>query len=86
MRNKVVIAVKAFFMAVLSFLWFLFIQAEYEIVIKPELRDDLPFFYGMYSVVFTGFLLLLMAAAIVFLWRSIKKSWNGQENINRGAI
>ncbi len=58
----------------LFLVWFLLVQGEYEMITKPELQNDFPIVKGIYAVYLTGFVLLVIAAAIFLLLYSIKKS------------
>ncbi|MCK4297269.1 MAG: hypothetical protein KAX28_11525, partial [Candidatus Marinimicrobia bacterium] len=61
-------------LAFFSLMWFILIQAEYEIITKPELQNDFPIIKGIHAVYFTGFTLLIISTIIVFLLYLIKKS------------
>lgn len=65
-------------------MWFILIQVEYEIITKPGLQNDFPIIKGVYAVYFTGFILLIISAIIVFLLYLIKKRLgaNVNEKIN----
>jgi hypothetical protein len=74
MKNKLCILIKIVLLILLSFLWFLFIQAEYEIVTKPELQNDFPIIKGVYAVYVLGFILLILSIVIfLLLSSSVKK-------------
>ena len=74
MKNKLIIIVKLVLLAFFSLMWFILIQAEYEIITKPELQNDFPIIKGIHAVYFTGFTLLIISAIIVFILYLIKKS------------
>jgi hypothetical protein len=74
MRNKIIVSAKLILSVLLSFMWFVLIQAEYEMITKPELQNDFPIVKGIYAVYLTGFILLVIAATILYLLYSIKKS------------
>ena len=74
MKNKLIIIVKLVLLAFFSLMWFILIQAEYEIITKPELQNDFPIIKGIHAVYFTGFTLLIISTIIVFLLYLIKKS------------
>ncbi|MFA6255245.1 MAG: hypothetical protein WC675_04440 [Patescibacteria group bacterium] len=74
MKNKLTTIIKLALLAFFSLVWFLFIQAEYEMVTKPELQNDFPIIKGIYAVLFLGSILLIIGVIIVFLLYSIKKS------------
>ena len=65
MKNKLIIIVKLILLAFFSLMWFIFIQAEYEMITKPELQNDFPIIKGIYAVYFTGFILLVISAIII---------------------
>lgn len=71
-KSRIIIIVKLFLSVILSLLWFILVQAEYEMITKPELQNDFPIIKGVYAVYFTGFILLMMALGIFFLLYSIK--------------
>jgi len=78
MKNKLITTVKLVLLAFFSFTWFILIQAEYEMIIKPELQNDFPIIKGIYAVYFLGFILLIISAIIIFLLYLIKKIWKLQ--------
>ncbi|OGZ31955.1 MAG: hypothetical protein A2V69_03545 [Candidatus Portnoybacteria bacterium RBG_13_40_8] len=59
---------------VFALVWFILVQAEYEIITKPELAKDFAIISGIWLVIFFGFVLLSIAAAIIGLLYSIRKS------------
>jgi hypothetical protein len=73
MKNKVIIIAKLILSVFLSLLWFLLVQAEYEMITKPLLQNDFPVIKGVAAIWFLGLILLILGAAIIFLLRSIKK-------------
>jgi hypothetical protein len=54
-------------LAFFSLLWFLLIQAEYEMITKPELQNEFPIVKGAYAVYFLGFILLVISVIIAYL-------------------
>jgi len=74
MKNKLLIFIKLAFLAFFSLLWFILVQAEYEMITKPYLQKDFPIIKGVYAVYFLGFILLIIGVIIVLLLFSIKKS------------
>jgi len=72
-KNKLLISVKLILLIFLSLVWFVLIQAEYEMVTKPWLQNDAPIIKGIYAVYFLGFVLLVISAIIVYLLSSILK-------------
>lgn len=77
MKNKIIIIAKLILSVFLFLIWFVFIQGEYEMIVKPELQNDFPVIKGVYAVYFTGFILLIITAVILYLLYSIKKSRAG---------
>jgi hypothetical protein len=73
-KNKIIVIIKLILSVFLFLVWFVFIQAEYEMITKPELQNDFPIIKGIYAVYLTGFILLVIASIIIFLLYSIKKS------------
>lgn len=76
MTKKLSIILKLILAAVFALVWFVLVQAEYEIITKPELQNDFPIIKGIYAVCFLGFVLLAIAAAIIALLYSIKRGKN----------
>ena len=74
MRNKILIIAKIILSIVLFLIWFIILQGEYEMIVKPELQKDFPIIKGVCAVYLTGFVLLVITAVIFFLLYSIKKS------------
>ena len=74
MNKKIIITIKLVLLAFFSLIWFILIQAEYEMITKPELQNDFPIIKGVYAVYFIGFILLIISVIIVFLLYLIKKS------------
>lgn len=73
MKNKIKLIIKIILLAFLSLLWFLFIQAEYEMVTKPQLQNEFPIIKGTYAVYFLGIILLIISLLIFFLLYSTLK-------------
>jgi hypothetical protein len=79
MKNKLKVIIKLILLALFSLMWFVLIQAEYEIITKPDLRNDIAIikkifgesFNGILTVYFLGFILLVISAVIIFLLYSI---------------
>jgi hypothetical protein len=59
--------IKLFSLVIFSFLWFIFIQAEYEMITKPELQNEFPILKGVSAVYFLGFVLTILSIIIVSL-------------------
>jgi len=76
MKNKLLIFIKLILLVFFSFLWFIFIQAEYEMIAKPELQNDFPIIKGIYAVYFLGFILLIISVIIVSLLPLLKNLKN----------
>jgi hypothetical protein len=74
MKNKFLLTIKIIFLAFLSLLWLLFIQAEYEMITKPNLSYDFPIIKGPLAVYFLGILLLIISVLIFLLLISILKN------------
>jgi len=73
MKNKLNIIVKLVLLAFFSLMWFFLIQAEYEIIIKPQLQNDFPVIKGIGAVYFLGFIIFILSVVIVYLLYLIKK-------------
>jgi uncharacterized membrane protein len=67
MENKHLIFIKLVLLVFLSFIWFVLIQAEYEMITKPELQNEFPIIKGIYAVFFLGFILLILSLIIFSL-------------------
>jgi len=76
MKNKLLIFIKIAVLAFLSLLWLLLIQAEYEMITKPELQNDFPIIKGIYAVYFLGFILLIISVIIISLLPLLKNLKN----------
>jgi tryptophan-rich sensory protein len=59
---------------IFAFVWFILVQAEYEIITKPHLAKDFAIISGIWLVIFFAIVLIAIAAAIIALLYSIKKS------------
>jgi len=66
MKNKLLIFIKLVLLVIFSFLWFVLIQGEYEMITKPELQNDFPIIKGVGAVYFLGFILLIAGAIIAY--------------------
>jgi len=87
MKNKLLIFIKLVLLAFFSLLWFVLVQAEYEIITKPELQNDFPIIKGISAVYFLGFILLIISVIIALLLpllinliksmfkKNMKKNW-----------
>ena len=73
MKNKHFTIIKLFLIALFSLMWFILIQAMYEMITKPELQNDFPIIKGIYAVYFLGVILLILGIVIIFLIFSIIK-------------
>lgn len=82
MENKIIVILKLISSIFLFLVWFILIQAEYEMITKPELQNDFPIAKGVYAVGLTGFILLIIAPIIFYLLYSIKKYGQGQHTKN----
>lgn len=71
--NKNSLIIKIVISVFLSLLWFVLIQAEYEMITKPNLQNDFPIIKGISAVYFLGFILLIIGILIIMLLYSIKK-------------
>ncbi len=68
----------------LSFVWFVFIQAEYEMITKPELQNDFPIIKGAGAVYLLGFVLLIIGLLILYLLFLMVKKLKKIVNRNNG--
>lgn len=66
--------IKLILLAFLFLVCFFLLQAEYEMITKPELQNDFPVVKGACAIYFTGFILLVITVIIFLLLYSIKKS------------
>ncbi len=73
MKNKLVIFIKLVLLAFFSLIWFVLIQAEYEMITKPELQNDFPIIKGIYAIYFLGFILLIISGIIASILKNLKK-------------
>lgn len=73
MKINFLIFIKLVLLAFFSFLWFILIQAEYEMITKPELQNEFPILKGVYAVYFLGLVLLIVSIIIVFFLSLFKK-------------
>lgn len=73
MKNKPLFIIKLVLLVFFSFLWFILIQAEYEMITKPQLQNEFPVIKGIYAVYFICFILLIISVIIVFLLPLLKK-------------
>lgn len=80
MGNKLKTIFKLILAAGFSLIWFVLVQAEYEIITKPELAKNFAIINGIWLVIFFGFVLFFIAAAIVALLYSIKGSKRTEHN------
>jgi len=67
MRNKLRIFIKLVLSVFFSLVWLILIQAEYEMITKPELQNDFPVVKGIWAVWSLGFILLILSAVIIYL-------------------
>jgi len=67
MKNRLIIIIRLVLLAFFSLMWFILIQAEYEMITKPELQNDFPIIKGIYAVYLIGFILLILSVVIAFL-------------------
>ena len=66
--------IKTVLLVLFSLLWFLFVQAEYEMVTKPILQNEFPIIKGISAAYFLGVILLVISALILFLLYSTIKT------------
>ena len=67
----------------LSLIWFILSQGEYEMMVKPYLRDDFPIIKGIGAVYFLGSVLLVIGVTIVLLVYSIIKNRRGKHGTGK---
>lgn len=72
--NKDLSIIKIVILIILSLVWFVLVQGEYEMITKPNLQNEFPIIKGIYAVYFLGFILLIIGILIIMLLYSIKKS------------
>jgi len=73
--NKMKIIIKFILLTFFSLIWFVLIQAEYEIITKPELRSECPLIQGVGCVYAFGLILLILSAIIIYLLYTIIKKF-----------
>jgi len=73
MRKKLITFLKIITLAFLSFLWFLLIQGEYEMITKPWLQNDFPIIKGPSAVYFLGTVILIISILIFILLNPVFK-------------
>ena len=71
MKNKLKIFIKLVLLIFFSLIWFFLIQAEYEMITKPDLQNDFPMIKGSGAVWFLGFILLVLSAIIIYIIYSL---------------
>ncbi len=71
--NKILLIIKIVILIFLSLVWFVLVQAEYEMITKPYLQNDFPIIKGISAVYFLGFILLIIGVLIIILQFSIRK-------------
>ena len=74
MKKKLILFLKIVALAFLSLSWFLLIQGEYEMIIKPELQNDFPVVKGLSAVYFLGAIILIISILIFVLLIPILKN------------
>ena len=67
MEKKLLIFIKLVLLGFFSLLWFFLIQAEYEVITKPELQNEFPIIKGVGTVYFLGLILLVISVIIAYL-------------------
>jgi len=67
MKKKLILFLKIVVLTFFSFLWFLLIQGEYEMITKPELQNDFPVIKGPSAVYFLGAIILIISILIFIL-------------------
>jgi uncharacterized integral membrane protein len=72
--NKKFPIIKVVILIVLSFIWFILVQSEYEMITKPNLQNDFPIIKGIFAVYFLGLILLIIAVLIIMILYSMRKS------------
>ena len=73
MKSKIIVIAKLILSVFLFLAWFFLMQAEYEMITKPELQNDFPMVKGVDAVYLAGFILLVIAVIVFYLLYSIKK-------------
>jgi len=73
MKRKLILFLKIVALAFLSLSWFLLIQGEYEMIIKPGLQNDFPVIKGLPAVYFLGAIILIISVLIFILLIPILK-------------
>jgi len=73
MKKKLILFLKIVALAFLSFLWFLLIQGEYEMITKPELQNNFPVIKGPSAVYFLSAIILIISVLIFILLIPILK-------------
>jgi len=73
MKRKILLIIKVLLLLLFSFMWFLLVQAEFEMLTKPYLRAQCPVVQGSACVYFGGVILSIIALFIFALSYSIYK-------------
>jgi len=71
--NKNFSIVRIVILIFLSLAWFILVQAEYEMITKPNLQNDFPIIKGISAIYFLAFILLIIGVLIIILLYSIRK-------------
>jgi hypothetical protein len=74
-KKKFVNILKLILLVILSLIWFVFIQVEYEIITKQELQNDFPIIKGTCAVYSLGVFLLIVSLIIIYLLYWIKETY-----------
>jgi len=81
MKNKLIIGIKIILLIFFSLVWFVLIQAEYEMITKPVLQNDFPIIKGIGAVLFLGFILLILSVIIILLINSLKNMIKSKQKL-----
>jgi pimeloyl-ACP methyl ester carboxylesterase len=73
MKKKILFVIRLVLLTFFSLLWFILIQAEYEMITKPVLQQDFPVIKGVGAVYFLGIVLLIISAIIFYLGKRFIK-------------
>lgn len=73
-KNKIINVIKIISVVILSLMFFVLIQSEYEMITRPELVNDYPWIASYHAVYILGFILVIIVLTGLYLIYSIIKS------------
>jgi len=67
MKKSFITYLKILVTIILFLIWFIFIQAEFEMVTKPELQTEFPIIHGWGAVCVFGSIILLISISFAIM-------------------